>query len=72
VVTDDPDLARLGGVTRARMIQIMSLLNLAQDIQEDILFLLRTLKNDDPITAKKILPVVRILSWPFQRGPGKS
>ena len=38
-VRDYADLARLGYVTRARMTQLMNLLNLAPDIQEDILFL---------------------------------
>ena len=32
-VSDQAELARLGLVTRARMTQIMSLLNLASDIQ---------------------------------------
>ena len=36
-VRDYADLARLGYVTRARITQIMNLLNLAPDIQEDIL-----------------------------------
>jgi hypothetical protein len=67
VVTDYADLARLGGVTRARMTQIMSLLNLAPDIHEEILFLPRTLKGHDPITTKKVLPIARILPWPSQR-----
>jgi len=34
-VCDYADLARLGYVTRARITQIMNLLNLAPDIQED-------------------------------------
>ena len=42
-VRDYADLARLGYVTRARITQIMNLLNLAPDIQEDIL--LATLKG---------------------------
>jgi len=67
VVTDYADLARLGGVTRARMTQIMGLLNLAPDIQEEILFLPRTQKGHDPITTKKMLPVTGILAWPSQR-----
>lgn len=36
-VKDYADIARLGFVTRARMTQIMNLLNLAPDIQEEIL-----------------------------------
>jgi hypothetical protein len=38
VVKDYADLARLGQVSRARITQIMNLLNLAPDIQEPILF----------------------------------
>ena len=38
-VRDYADLARLGYVTRARITQIMNLLNLAPDIQEEILWL---------------------------------
>jgi hypothetical protein len=39
VVADYADLARLGHVSRARVTQIMNLLNLAPDIQERLLFL---------------------------------
>ena len=38
-IRDYAELARLGRVTRARMTQIMKLLDLAPDIQEQILFL---------------------------------
>jgi hypothetical protein len=38
-IRDYVELARLGRVTRARMTQIMKLLDLAPDIQEQILFL---------------------------------
>ena len=38
-IRDYAELARLGRVTRARMTQIMKLLDLAADIQEQILFL---------------------------------
>ena len=41
VVADYAELARLGHVTRARMSQIMNLLNLAPDIREALLFLTR-------------------------------
>lgn len=44
-VRDYADLARLGHVTRARMTQIMGLLNLAVDIQEEILNLPKTIKG---------------------------
>ena len=38
-IRDYAELARVGYVTRARMSQIMNLVNLAPDIQEEILFL---------------------------------
>jgi len=41
-VADQAELARLGHVSRARLTQIMNLLNLASDIQEEILFLPKT------------------------------
>jgi len=66
-ITDYADLARLGGVTRARMTQIMSLLNLAPDIIEDILYLPRTVHNRDAVSTKALLPIAQILEWKDQR-----
>lgn len=66
-VKDYADLARLGHVTRARMSQIMNLLNLAPDIQEEILFLPRTVKGCDPIGERNIRPITKILDWSRQR-----
>jgi hypothetical protein len=64
---DFADLARLGRVTRARITQIMNLLLLAPDIQEDILFLPRTLQGRDPITERHLRPIVAQAAWPAQR-----
>ena len=61
VVRDYADLARLGHVTRARMTQIMGLLNLAPDIQEEILFLPRTLAGRDPIREIMLRPIAAVL-----------
>lgn len=66
-VTDYADLARLGHVTRARVTQIMNLLNLAPDIQEELLFLPRTLKGHDPIRERHLRPITAILDWRKQR-----
>ncbi|QDU25001.1 hypothetical protein ETAA8_00620 [Anatilimnocola aggregata] len=41
VMTDQSELARFRQITTSRMTQIMSLLNLAPDLQEQILFLPR-------------------------------
>jgi len=66
-VADYADLARLGHVTRARISQIMNLLNLAPDIQEDILFLPRVLAGKDPVTEHQVREIAVELSWLRQR-----
>ncbi len=66
-ITDQADLARLGHVTRARVTQIMNLLQLAPDIQESILFLPRTVKGRDPICENHIRPIAAELEWMKQR-----
>lgn len=65
-VADYADLARLGHVTRARMTQIMNLLNLAPNIQEAILFLRRTTKGRDPIGERKLRPISAVVDWKKQ------
>lgn len=66
-VQDYADLARLGYVTRARITQIMNLLNLAPDIQEAILFLPNTTKGRDPILERDLRSVAAIAYWNRQR-----
>jgi len=66
-VADYADLARLGHVTRARVTQIMNLLNLAPDIQEELLFLPRTVKGRDPIRERHLRPIAAVLDWRKQR-----
>lgn len=66
-VVDYADIARLGHVTRPRVTQIMNLLNLATDIQEEILFLPRTVNGRDPITERDIRPIVAEMDWNKQR-----
>ena len=66
-VADYADLARLGHVTRARVTQIMNLLNLAPDIQEELLFLPRTVKGHDPIRERHLRPMAAVLDWRKQR-----
>src|ERR1039457_2235181 len=62
VVTDYADLARLGLVTRARVTQIMNLLNLAPDIQEQILFLADRTEGRETIAERNLRPLARIVS----------
>lgn len=66
-VADQADLARLGHVTRARVTQIMNLLQLAPDIQEAILFLPRTVKGRDPIREIMVRPIAAEPNWRKQR-----
>jgi hypothetical protein len=67
LVTDYADLARLGLVTRARMTQIMNLLNLAPDIQEQILFLAERSEGREAIAERNLRPLTRLVSWGRQR-----
>ena len=60
---DYAQLARLGRVTRARMTQIMKLLDLAPDVQEQILFL----PNLRGLTERTLRPIVSRIDWSEQR-----
>lgn len=66
-VKDYTDLARLAGVTRPRVTQIMNLLHLAPDIQEAILDLPRTLKGRDPICERDLRAIAGVPEWAKQR-----
>src|SRR5437016_14138319 len=57
------ELARLGGVTRARITQIMKLLQLAPDLQEQILFL----SDVKGLNERNLRAVVQQLDWSKQR-----
>jgi hypothetical protein len=61
------DLAELGHVTRARVSQIMNLMNLAPDIQEAILFLPRTASGRDPLHLRHLQPIASAPIWSCQR-----
>jgi hypothetical protein len=60
---DYAELARLGRVTRARMTQIMKLLDLAPDIQEQILFL----PPIQGLNERNLRPLVSRIDWDEQR-----
>ena len=67
-VRDYADLARLGYVTRARITQIMNLLNLAPDIQEVILDVDSSAwRTRSAITERELRVVSRIIDWAAQR-----
>ena len=62
-VRDYAELARLGGVTRSRMTQITHLLDLAPDIQEQLIFLTTAGK----LTERTLREVVCHVDWERQR-----
>lgn len=62
-IQDYAELARLGGVTRARMTQIMGLLQLAPDLQEQLLFLPAMGK----LNERNLRTIVSQLDWSEQR-----
>jgi hypothetical protein len=66
------ELAGLGRVIHARMTQIMSLLCLAPDIQEEILFLPHTVKGRDSVQLRHLFPITAIADWRKQRIRWKS
>jgi hypothetical protein len=66
-VTSYSALASLGHVTRARVSQILSLLSLAPDIQEALLFLPPTPRGRDPIILADLMPLTARLDWRKQR-----
>jgi hypothetical protein len=80
VVPNYAELARLGHVSRARISQIVSLLALAPDIQESLLFLPTVERGRDPIHLRLLQPLTAILDWQQQRrfwhalahGPGRA
>jgi hypothetical protein len=60
-------LASLGHVTRARICQIMNLLQLAPDIQEALLFLPPTLRGRDALILADLMPIAAAFDWRKQR-----
>ena len=67
VVTDYAVLATLGRVSRSRVTQIMNLLNLAPDIQEQILFLSSETAEQCGICEPSIRRLSARLLWSEQR-----
>ena len=59
--------ARLGHVSRARLSQVLSLLNLAPDLQEQLLFLQRPARGRQSLVLRHVLTVAAALDWQEQR-----
>ncbi len=66
-IKDYAEAARLGHVTRARLSQIMNLLQLAPDLQEAVLFLPRVERGRSPLHLAHLQPITGQLEWPKQR-----
>ncbi len=66
-VINQSELAHFGQISTTRMTQIMWLDNLAPDIQEEILFLPKTVKGRDPIKESNLRPIAKTLDWGKQR-----
>jgi hypothetical protein len=66
-VVDQADLARLGHVSRARVTQVLTLMQLAPDIQEAILFLPRIQDGREVIQEHEIRPIAYTPDWKDQR-----
>ncbi len=60
-------LAEIGEISQPRMTQIMSLLNLAPDIQEELLYLPEVIQGKATIHEKLLRPLTREMDWRVQR-----
>jgi DNA invertase Pin-like site-specific DNA recombinase len=60
-------IADTGQVSRARLSQIMRLTDLAPSIQEELLFLPKTIAGRDRITEKALRQVARSVDWDSQK-----
>ncbi|HZU28992.1 MAG TPA: recombinase family protein [Bryobacteraceae bacterium] len=63
----EAELARAGNVTRSRIRQILNLLDLAPDIQEQLLFLPRSANGRDSITEQELRRITTEPDWERQR-----
>ncbi len=66
-VKNQAELARLGHVSRARLTQIMTLLQLAPDIQEQILFLPAIERGCEPLLERDLRKIAAVACWSGQR-----
>lgn len=66
-VEDFAAIAELGQVSRARVSQIVNLLNLAPDIQEEILFSPPVQGDRDAISEREVREIAAEVDWQLQR-----
>ena len=60
-------LAEIGKISQPRMTQIMSLLLLAPDIQEELLYLPEVIQGKAQIHERMLRPLTREIDWRVQR-----
>jgi hypothetical protein len=66
-VKNSVELARLGQVSPARICQILSLVLLAPDIQEALLFLPAVERGRGAVLISHLLPIAATADWTAQR-----
>jgi hypothetical protein len=69
---DQTERARFGPVSVSRLMQIMNLLNLAPDIQEELLFLEPSARGREAVTERHLREIAADESWDSQRGRWRS
>jgi hypothetical protein len=67
VVRDYAEVARLGRVSRARVTQVLNLVQLAPDIQEQLLFWEPVQEGRDPFVLRDLQPIAAACDWRKQR-----
>ncbi len=67
VVRDYADIARLAGLTRARLSQITYLTLLAPEIQEALLNVSHSFESHRPINERSLRTIARMVGWENQR-----
>jgi hypothetical protein len=66
-VSNFVDAARIGGISRPRMSQIMALTNLAPAIQEELLFLPKVLPGSDRRQEAALRRIAQLTDWDEQK-----
>lgn len=66
-VKDYAEIARLTGLTRARITQIVNLTLLAPGIQEEILNLSNLTRDSDPVTERALREIAAHAAWQEQK-----
>jgi len=59
--------AMVHAFTQKRQNRLMSLLHLAPDIQEELLFLPEVSEGKDPISERMVRPIAMVIDWKRQR-----